>query len=324
MNAKETLTEWLADGDLERVIDGLRVVCKKWGDKDLAGEINFQSARYKDLKNNQLKGVVSYSDHSVELAKIRQALYEIVDGLAEHWTAEGLETVSLTPSPTPSNRVTASHPVTTTPASTFWKKMGYVAIVAGILGGFAEFCNFINIFPNSSGDSMQLTVYVQDAEGKPVPELQNKGQIIVRFGHDLRDPVIGENGRTNLGEIPSDFRGKEVEVVLVAEGWEPASPGKKYKMDGGQIYLTVRRDNSLGTIQGIVQTRDGSAFIAGALVMIDHDTTTYTDSLGRFRLVLPEKMHKESYLLTVKKSGFKDAREIYRPKTTPADIRLEQ
>ena len=320
MNAKETLTEWLADGDLERVVAGLRVVNKRLGLKDLAGDINLQSGRYKGLKDNFLKGLVNRSDYSIEEAKIRQSLHGIIDKLAEHWTAEGLETVP----PTPNDRVTASQAVTNPRESTFWKKMGYVAIVAGILGGFAEFCNFINIFPNSSGDSMQLTVYVQDADGKPVPELQNKGQIIVRFGHDLRGPVIGENGRTNLGEIPSDFRGKEVEVVLVAEGWELASPGKKYKMDGGQIYLTVRRDNSLGTIQGIVQTRDGSAFIAGALVMIDHDTTVRTDSLGRFRLVLPEKMHRESYLLTVKKTGFKESRELYRPKTTPADIRLEK
>lgn len=319
MNAKETITEWLADGDLERVIAGLRIVSKKWGDKDLAGDINFQSGRYKGLKDNFLKGLVSRSDYSIEEAKTRQSLQNIIGKLAEHWTAEGLEAVP----PTSSDRVTASHSVTVPRESIFWKKLGYVALIVGIISGlvaiFQPFCK-----SSAKGDSMQLTVYVQDAESKPIPELQNKGQIIVRFGHDLRDPVIGENGRTNLGEIPSDFRGKEVEVVLVAEGWEIASPSKKYKMDGGQIYLTVRRDNSLGTIQGIVQTRDGSEFIAGALVMIDHDTTTYTDSLGRFRLVLPEKMHKESYLLAVKKAGFKDARELYRPKTTPADIRLEK
>ncbi len=320
MNAKETLTEWLADGDLERVITGLRIAHKKLGDKGLAQAVDFQSSRYKGLQNNYLKGLINHSDYSIEVAKIRLSLQEVIVGLPDGWNLEELATVP----PTPSDRVTTNQPVTTLSESTFWKKMGYVAIVAGILGGFAEFCNFINIFPNSSGDSLQLTVYVQDANSKPIPELQNRGQIIVRFGHDLRDPVIGENGRTNLGEIPSDFRGKEVEVVLVAEGWEPVSPGKKYKMDGGQIYLTVRRDNSLGTIQGIVQTRDGSEFVAGALVMVDHDTTVYTDSLGRFRLVLPEKMHKESYLLTVKKAGFKEARELYRPKTTPADIRLEK
>lgn len=320
MIAKEILTEWLADGDLERVIAGLRVVRKKLGDKDIAQAVDFQSSRYNSLQNSHLKGLIHHSDYSIELAKVRQALQQIIAGLPDDWDVEELKTVLATPS----DRVAASHPVATPHEATFWKKLSYVAVIAGILGGFAEFFNFINLFPNWNSASMQLTVYVQDVDGKPVPELQNKGQIIVRFGHDLRDPVIGENGRTNLGEIPSDFQGKEVEVVLVAEGWELASTGKKHKMDGGQIYLTVRRDNSLGTIQGIVQTRDGSQFIPDALVMIDLDTTTHTDSLGRFRLVLPEKMHKESYLLIVKKEGYKDTRELYRPKTTPADIRLEK
>lgn len=320
MNAKETLTEWLAEGDLERVITGLHIICKRSGHKDLAGDINYQSGRYKKLKNDHLKGLVSYSEYSIELAKIRQSLHEIVDSLAEHWTSDGLETAL----PTPGDRVTGSHAVPASRESAFWKKIGYIAILAGILGGFAEFCNFINIFPDSRNDSMQLTVYVQDAGGKPVPELQNTGHVIVRFDNDLRDPVIGENGRTNMGEIPTKFRGQDIEVVLIAEGWEPVEIGKKYNMDGKPVILTVGRDNSLGTIQGIVQTRDGSEFIAGALVMVDNDTTVYTDSLGRFRLVLPEKMHKESYLLTVKKAGFKDARELYRPKTTPADIRLEK
>ncbi|MFN0033912.1 MAG: hypothetical protein ACKVUS_02525, partial [Saprospiraceae bacterium] len=60
--------------------------------------------------------------------------------------------------------------------------------------------------------SMQLTVYVQDAAGKPIAELQNKGKVIVDFGNDRRAPLIGENGRTNLGEIPEKFRGETIPI----------------------------------------------------------------------------------------------------------------
>jgi len=32
--------------------------------------------------------------------------------------------------------------------------------------------------------------------------------------------------------------------------------------------------------------------------------------MGRFKLVLPEKMHKTDHLLTVKKAGFKEKNEL--------------
>ncbi|MBC7775196.1 MAG: hypothetical protein H7246_07140 [Phycisphaerae bacterium] len=176
-------------------------------------------------------------------------------------------------------------------------------------------------------DSMQLTVYVQDAAGKPIAELQNKGKVIVDFGNDRRSPLIGEDGRTNLGEIPEKFRGGPIPIVLEAEGYEPIEPDKKYVLNGKQVYFLVRRDNSLGIVYGRVTTRDGNEFIAGALVIVSAeggDTSTHTDSMGYFRLLLPEKMHRREYPLIVKKIGFQVARDKFVPRSTPLDIRLDR
>lgn len=71
---------------------------------------------------------------------------------------------------------------------------------------------------------MQLTVYVQGTDDKPIFDLQNKGQIIVDFGNDRRAPLIGENGRTNLREIPEIFKGEKIPIVLQADGYEPIEP----------------------------------------------------------------------------------------------------
>lgn len=171
---------------------------------------------------------------------------------------------------------------------------------------------------------MQLTVYVQNVDGKSVHELQNIGKIIVDFGNDRRDPVIGENGRTNLGEIPVKFRGKQISIRLDAEGYELIDTNKHYIMNGEPIYLQVQRDNSLGIIKGIVTDRSGEHFIAEALVMIDHDTTTTTDSLGRFNLLMPIEKHKNTYALVVKKKGYKVKNDYYKPKTGPLEIRLNR
>jgi hypothetical protein len=74
MSAKETLTKWIETGDTQRVLDGLMIVCKKWGHKDLATNINFQTGRYKTLQDQQAKQLISQADFQLESAKLRQAL----------------------------------------------------------------------------------------------------------------------------------------------------------------------------------------------------------------------------------------------------------
>ncbi len=306
MNAKKTLSDWLADGDLDRTLRGLEVVYDHQGIKQ-DDDLVLQKSRYNMIKTSKLNGVISDPDYLLELGKIRHAVLELVNGLAEHWPADGLESV----------RPGKSHPISIPAKSFFSGKIGAFLGVSAVLA-------VVLIYVLRSPDSMQLTVYVQDTAGKPIPELQNIGKVIVRFDNDLRDPVIGENGRTNLGEIPNKFQDKQIEVVLVAEGYEAVSPGKKYILDGAPIYLAVQRDSSLGLIQGIVKDRSGEQFIEGALVLIDQDTTTTTDALGRFRLVLPPRKQRETYALTIKKEGFRVKNEYYKPKSGDIEIRLDK
>jgi len=208
-----------------------------------------------------------------------------------------------------------------------WKK--WAIILAGVLvtlGALAEFTdwNVRDVFTTPSGTSLQLTVYVQTADGKPVSELQNKGKIFVDFGNDRRGPVIGENGRTNLGEIPEKFKNQQVSIVFQADGYEPIDMDKKYIMDGKPVYIYVEQDNRLGLVQGIVKDRTGEHFIASALVMVDNDTTMITDSLGRFRLQLPKFKQRERYLITVRKEGFKTCTDFYIPKAGSMEIRINK
>jgi len=283
-SSKPFLKELIIKGRTDLVLQKIVAATKPLADQHLYNQAAALSSRWNINERNNNLGTLSAEDFKIEKERINHAVLALIDQFPER-------------SPMPR-----------------W----ILIAVVGILILYLLF-KFMG-----REDAMQLTVYVQDAAGKPIAELQNKGKVIVDFGNDRRAPLIGENGRTNLGEIPEKFREETIPIVLEAEGYEPIEPNKKYILDGKQVYFLVRRDNSLGIIQGIVQTRDGSEFIAGALVMVDHDTTTLTDNLGRFRLVLPENMHKGEYLLTVKKEGFKDANEMYRPKTTPADIRLEK
>ena len=311
MNAKETLSGWLAAGDPERVIAGLRVVNKKMQIKEIALDVDLQSGRYQNLKKNYLNGVVSYADYSIELSKINQSLQTNINFLPEDWIVEELNEVA--PS---SGRILSR-------SKLGWKRweivLGLLALLAAVAGYTLK-----DFFTGKNSDSMQLTVYVQNPDGTPVAELQNKGQIIVDFGNDRRAPLIGEHGRTNLGEIPEKFRGEKILIALKAEGYKPTEPAKQYVLDGEPVYFGVRRDNSLGLIQGIVKDRSGEKFLAGTMVMIDNDTITYTDNLGRFHLLLPPSKRRDTYYLTIKKEGFKVKNEYLMPNTGSIEIRLDK
>jgi hypothetical protein len=93
MNAKEILNSWIESGDTERVLLGLSIVCKRWGHKDLSSDITFQTGRYKTLKDQQSKQIISQVDYQLESAKLRQALIDLIRDFPDHWTNEGLETI---------------------------------------------------------------------------------------------------------------------------------------------------------------------------------------------------------------------------------------
>lgn len=293
------LKDLIANGKTEQAIEQLLKISSQL-DKDLQEDILIQSAKFKTYQKERLQGTTSKEELHILLIQINQALIAIINDLPE------------------GNLII----ITNNRKKTY--KWGIsVAVIICLLVIVAELINIINIFPNGRGTSMQLTVYVQGLDGKPIAEIQNEGKIIVDFGNDRRAPLIGENGRTNLGEIPEKFHGETIPIILDAEGYEPAEPTKQYIMDGKPIYFLVKRDNSLGIIQGIVKDRSGETFIANALVMIDQDTTTITDSLGRFYLLMPADKHKDTYTLTIKKESYKVKSEYYKPKSGSIEIRLD-
>lgn len=305
----------IANGRLDKAIEELAVYTQPLLDQSHRNTVAQLSARWKANERANSLGTLSNSEYTMERNKINQAVLALVDELADSspdMTATSTSPMSLSTTPVLPARLN------------FWKKVGYVGLVLGILASLAKIIEFCNRSSNARGDAMQLTVYVQGTNSKPITELQNNGKIIVDFGNDRRAPLIGENGRTNLGEIPEKFRGEKIAIVLQAEGYEPAEPARQYIMDGKPVYFLVQRDNSLGLVQGIVKDRSGEHFIEGALVMIDQDTTVTTDGLGRFKVVLPLDKQRDTYTITVKKEGYKVKSEYFKPKTGPIEIRMDK
>lgn len=301
----QPLKEFIAQGQSDKALEELINYTSSLPDKHYHNAVIELNARWKANERAHLMGVLAHESYTMERNRINQALLELLDGRLDAANA-GVPN--------------KSH----TPENARWKKIGYAALIAALISGVADLLGIIHIFSAPKEDSMQLTVMVQGMDGKPIPELQNTGKIIVDFGNDRRAPLIGENGRTNLGEIPMKFRGEKIPLVLQAEGFEPAVSDTQYVMEGKPIYFTAKRDSSLGLVQGIVKDRSGENFIAGALVMIDQETTLTTDNLGRFKIVMPLNKQRDTYTIMVKKDGYKVKNEYYKPKSGAIEIRLDK
>ena len=205
------------------------------------------------------------------------------------------------------------------------KKQSYVIIILFMLlvWSLSIFSIFQYNIYNSS--SIQLTIIVHGAEGKQDIVLENTGRLIVDIGNERRTPMIGQDGVINFSEIQGK-PSQEIGIALDAPGYELINKEEQYKLDGKSIYISVKRDSRIGMISGIVKNRNGSILLKDALIMIGTDTTILTDTSGRFKITLPEKMFVPNidlpYLLTVKKEGYKMKPVRYKAKSGDIEIRL--
>jgi len=315
--SKKQLLDLFHKGELKTLLECLQEIKETTGSIDLKNRISLFSSQYHRLAADRVKETIREEDYRTGMAKLSDGLHQVLNELPEHtWDiALDWQTMAAKESVSNSGKKLSA-----------WDIFLRVAIVIGALGSFAEFMGWIDVTPwGRRRTALQLTVYVHGIKSKTDIVLQKTGKVIADFGNDRRTAEIGENGRTNFGEIPADFEDKEIALGIEAEGFEPVEPDKKYTFTGEPIYFAVKRDDSLGFIRGMVEDKKGNP-IFGALVMVNQDTTMTTDSLGRFRLMLPEYMrvkdNKSSYRLKVSKNG-RSKEEYYYPKSTPIEIRLE-
>ena len=185
--------------------------------------------------------------------------------------------------------------------------IGIVLILTLLIGWFS--------FSSITFSSLQLTVFVEDENGNVI--LENNGMLTIDFGNDRRTAMIGENGRTNFGEIPSKFKGDTIKIGFNVEGYEIENNINNFIFKGKPIHLIVRRDHSLGLIKGIVKSADVA--IKGALVRINTDTSILTNHLGEFQIKLPQNMRASSlddyYDIYISKTEYKTVKYQYYPKS---------
>ncbi len=293
MNAKQTLSQWLTDGDLERTLNGLLLIQKKWRVKSMGNhefDTSFQLSRFNTLKTSHSKGTISQADYLMELARIRETTTETVHWLPEDYWLEELTNVPPTQLPESSKLSGSSHD---TPRPSWWKRwefiLGLLVTLATVTGITLKdfFCN------SYSGNPTSLTVFAYDAKkGKQYPILQAKGHIWLDLNGERKQEAIDDKGKAVFQNL---HIGDHVLLdVAFSEPYRAVRPDSIYGLPAsGQIYLAVELKN-LERIRGHIFYKEKP--LSGVVVSVENLRDT-TDGLGFYELQIPPELRKREQKL---------------------------
>ena len=88
-----------------------------------------------------------------------------------------------------------------------------------------------------------LTVFVHGPGGPQDLILRNKGKVAIDLGPDRRIEEIGEKGTAFFAGIPPDYRGKDIPVSVIADGFARAD-GSPLHLTGESLYVPVRKQGT--------------------------------------------------------------------------------
>lgn len=155
-----------------------------------------------------------------------------------------------------------------------------------------------------------VTVQVHGASGKMnLPKLEG-GYVSMDVGTDRRESPINEKGEAIFKDIlPPE------EVLLgirYSEPYFPTRPDSVYTiLDNQKIYLEVHLKGS-ELIKGTVLDDEGP--LSGVTVRLD-SLFGYSDTVGYFKLNVPEGMRSNKYEVLFAKKGYETVSSITTPQT---------
>ena len=129
--AQRTLETWLEQPDIPRVLRGLQALAEQHQDKTLKSAALSQSSRYRTLRDQRNKGLISQADSQLEEARIREALIQLITDLPAEWDDTPLADI-----PPTKRKRRQRKPIA-------WARFaaGAAAVIA-VLAGLAEFTGY--------------------------------------------------------------------------------------------------------------------------------------------------------------------------------------
>ena len=144
-----------------------------------------------------------------------------------------------------------------------------------------------------------LTVFVHGPGGPQDLILRNQGRVAIDLGADRRLEQIGEKGSAFFPAIPPDYRGKDLPVSVIADGFARIN-GSPLHLTSESVYVPVSKKGVL--LSGLIvnEARDP---VSNAVVQVAGQTAKTHDD-GRFELSIPGELVREEMTLDVRATGF--------------------
>jgi hypothetical protein len=144
-----------------------------------------------------------------------------------------------------------------------------------------------------------LTVFVHGPGGPQDLILRNAGKVAIDLGPDRRLEQIGEKGTAFFPAIPPDYRGKDLPVSVIADGFTRTDESPVH-LTGESLYVAVSKKGV--RLSGWI-VNDAGDPVPNAVVQVAGQTAK-TDADGRFELSIPGELVKEEMTLDVRAEGF--------------------
>ncbi len=192
--SKQDLKNLIANGHAAAVLVGVVAATKDLRDTGrMHQSASLLSARWSANELAQQRGTVSNADYLLEKNKVTDALLGLVGELPD-----GVIEVELSTSV----GVTGSHPDTTTDTphskpSDFWKKLGYVGLIIGVLAGVVKIVEYFQK-PDVTPATEQYKVNPDSLPPAPTMQTSGKqspvinapgGEVHINYGSEPEKPV---------------------------------------------------------------------------------------------------------------------------------------
>ncbi len=298
------IRDLISKGDLDEAIDLLNENASKIDSSKIQNTITLLSARNAKNRHNMNVGIISNAEFQLENNRITNSTIDITYEIEERYG----EIVYTNPDGTvinaPADEGSATEESTVGLKFTkmkWWQGVLAFGVIIGIISGIFAITGYSmkDFFGEPAPPkNLQLTVYVHGPNGKQDIVLENEGQIIADIGNDRRDPMVGEDGKTNMGEIPRDFINKSIPITLKSDNYVAVNPDSSYLLDGKPVYIEIKPNCPNCRIVGIIKKEN--AYVNGLTVRLpNQDLTAVTDENGRFEFNIPANKSSSDYALSI-------------------------
>lgn len=314
---KAALKHLISSGKTAEALDGLLEQTK---DTPLYNRVVEQKAKWQAHESDKFAGMQSGQELEAQLSRLNRSVLKLIDDAFDP-DRDAAEQAS-------SNETVASAeaPVSNDKKRGWWDYVVAAGVIVAILGGMAEFLNYINIVPNrgtlEAGKSVSVLAHAKEGKDKLV--LPGRGIVELHYGEAKIEEPLNQQGEATFQEIPERFfkPGAKVEMFFTDPEGEPyrvSYPDSLYTLVPGQKIALQVELQGMDKLEGVVKDFVTGEPLASVQIRIRGESF-YSNEFGEFTIEIPEDRQKQFIDISAFKEGYQRWELSNVPTTTEQEM----